>query len=593
MRRWSLRRHKHRGPKPGVDRLEPDQPGSVQPGPGSLNGYRSPGDGAPATPASGIPVSTASGYAPPTAGGTQPGTYAPQPTTAYLGQQVSGYNPASAPTLPQGGWARRPQPAPFGSSFARLTAGRRSAQPPQPTQPGQLAQPTQPFQPGQPAQAGWSDQAGQAAQAAPTGEQAAVQASQSHAAWPETMDQFGLQLLTLAEEMRISLDELEADEDDPERLQRLYKVDHAVTRMRRASRDLRTLAGRAEEDMGGVDTSVLDVIRMALSSIERYTQVTIGRVTDFSVIGYAADDVACLLAALLDNATRYSPGTVSVSAHLSDDGSVLFRVEDTGIGIPASAIEPLNAVLAGEVPQLDERSGRHTGFPVVHRIARKHSIGVRLASRPSPSTGTIVMVTVPPQLLCELPVEPVRRPEPPRPRPEHRPVSVLPAARRESLQAPGGTTPPTAPAPRVPSPVPDPAEQTAEHPAVPADDRLDDRPEDRLEDRLGDRPEDRPGDRPDDRREGPSEDHVADRSDGTAPDADADESTDEAETTTALPRREPVSLRGTNGPLRRDATQPSPEEQAAARRSFADDLDAFSLGSRESSGDSAGKGKSS
>lgn len=562
MRRWSLRRHKHRGPKPGVDRLEPDQPGSVQPGPGSLNGYRSPGDNAPVTPASGIPASTGSGYAPPPA----------QQTAAYLGQPVSGYNPASAPTVPQGGWARRPEPAPFGSSFARLTAGRRSAQP---------------------AQARWPEQFGQPA---PTGEQPAVQAPQPNgAAWPETMDQFGLQLLTLAEEMRMSLDELEADEGDPERLQRLYKVDHAVTRMRRASRDLRTLAGRAEDEMGGVDTSLLDVIRMALSSIERYTQVTIGRVTEFSVIGYAADDVACLLAALLDNATKYSPGTVSVSAHLSDDGSVLFRVEDTGIGIPASAVEPLNAVLAGAVPQLDERSGRHTGFPVVHRIARKHAIGVRLASRPSPSSGTIVMVTVPPQLLCELPVEPMRRPEPPRPRQEHRPVSVLPAARRESLlQGPRGTTP--AVAPPAPSPVPDPAEQTAEQPAVSADDRSEDPSEDQTTDQTIDRATenvDRSGDQADRTDQADSADQADQagaRPDSPAPDADE---TDEGEPTSALPRREPVSLRGPNGPLRRDATQASPEEQAAARRSFADDLDAFSLGSRESSGDSAGKGKSS
>jgi len=51
----------------------------------------------------------------------------------------------------------------------------------------------------------------------------------------------------------------------------------------------------------------------------------------------------------------------------------------------------------------------------------------------------------------------------------------------------------------------------------------------------------------------------------------------------ALPRREPVSLRSkqavpeeTAGP---QTTEASPEDQSAARHSFADDLDAFSLGS--------------
>ena len=231
-------------------------------------------------------------------------------------------------------------------------------------------------------------------------------------AWPDICDQFGLHLLVLAEQLRTSLDELESDEGDPERLRRLYQVDHAVTRMRRASRDLRALAGRSEE-LAGFTTSLLDVIRMAASAIERYTQVTIGRVTDLAVLGYAADDIGALMAALLDNATRYSPGTVTVSGHLLEDGGVMFRIEDTGIGMGAEQVNTLNATLAGPVPDVDERTGRHTGFPVVHRIARKHSIGVRLTARPMPSSGTVAMVTLPPHLLCEVPVEEAqRRPAP-------------------------------------------------------------------------------------------------------------------------------------------------------------------------------------
>jgi histidine kinase/DNA gyrase B/HSP90-like ATPase len=250
-------------------------------------------------------------------------------------------------------------------------------------------------------------------------------------AWPDVMEQFGLHLLVLAEQLRISIDELESDEADPERLQKLYKVDHAVTRMRRASRDLRTLAGRAEEELAGTDTSMLDVIRMALSAIERYTQVTIGKVTDFGVLGYAADDVASLLAALLDNATKYSPGLASVSAHLTEGGSVLFRIEDTGIGMPPDGVAALNAMLAGNVPELDERTGRHTGFPVVHRIARKYAIAVRLAARPAPASGTIALVTLPPELMCEMPEEPLERLQPPAPRTRQGSVSVLRTARRE------------------------------------------------------------------------------------------------------------------------------------------------------------------
>ena len=222
-------------------------------------------------------------------------------------------------------------------------------------------------------------------------------------AWPNICDQFGLHLLVLAEQLRLSLDELEAAEDDPERLEQLYRIDHGVTRMRRASRDLRLLSGRGEEQLDGPVTSLLDVIRMAASAIERYSQVQVGKVTELAVIGYAADDVGSLMAALLENATQYSPESVVVSAHLLGDGGVMFRVEDRGIGMAAEQVAELNELLAGPVPDVDERTGRHTGFPVVHRIARRHMITVRLAARPGPRSGVLVMVTVPPHLLCEVP----------------------------------------------------------------------------------------------------------------------------------------------------------------------------------------------
>ena len=223
--------------------------------------------------------------------------------------------------------------------------------------------------------------------------------------WPEICDQFGSHLLVLAEQLRSSLNALEADEDDPDRLRRLYQVDHAVTRMRLASRQLRTLAGRNEERQAGFTTSLVDVIRMAASAIEWYPQVAIGPVAELAVLGYAADDVATLMSALLDNATRYSPGMVTVSCHLLEEGGVMFRIEDTGLGIARDKVPRLNAAFAGAVPDVNESTARHTGFPVVHRIARKHSIGVRFASRRRPATGTMAMVTIPPQLLCAIAVQ--------------------------------------------------------------------------------------------------------------------------------------------------------------------------------------------
>lgn len=390
-------------------------------------------------------------------------------------------------------------------------------------------------------------------------------------AWPEIMEQFGLHLISLAEQMRMSLDGLEADEDDPERLKQLYEVDHAVTRMRRASRDMRTLAGRAEDEMGGIDTSLLDVIRMALSGIERYNQVTIGRVSELAVIGYAADDVSCLIAALLDNATKYSPGTVTINVHLADAGDVLFRIEDTGIGIPERSVGRLNELFAGPIVELVSKSGSHTGFPVVHRIARKYDIDVRLATRPAPGNGMIAMVTVPAQLLCEVPVAPLGQAEPPRTSSASS-VAVLPPAQRRRGPQP---VPQAAPQPvplekrqtgpntgslRIQHPVRRPAAQFAPPPSQqPSPDLSTDTMKTSIP--L------------------PAETGGTGETNETSAPAEQSGPVESA----ALPRREPVSLRSKpadpEAAVGSQTAEASPEDQSAARHSFADDLDAFSLGS--------------
>ncbi len=380
--------------------------------------------------------------------------------------------------------------------------------------------------------------------------------------WPELCDQFGLQLLVLAEQLRTSLDELEADEADPERLQRLYQVDHAVTRMRRACRDLRTLSGRAEEELAGFTTSLLDVIRMALSGIERYTQVSVGQVTDLAVLGYAADDIGELMAALLDNATRYSPGTVTVSAHPLEDGSVLFRIEDNGIGIAADQAAALNEALAGPVPEVDERTGRHTGFPVVHRVARKHSVGVRLAARPQPASGTTALVTIPPHLLCAVPAEPTpRRPAVVPPASALRPttvndVSQLAPARPHQPRWPDQSA-------RDQSARDQPARD--QHPGLAV-----------VGSRVGG-----PGRAPSGGVAGSGAPLPGTRPAGTG------------ELTSGLPRRPLAGLGGAAAWTRaRDQVRPASEhQQAAARRAFADDLSAFSLGAGSLGASSPGAGR--
>jgi Histidine kinase-, DNA gyrase B-, and HSP90-like ATPase len=228
-------------------------------------------------------------------------------------------------------------------------------------------------------------------------------------AWVRVCEQFALRMLVLAEQLRPALDRLEKDEDDPDRLQWLYHVDHGVSRIRRAARDLRVLAGRESEEIIDHSSSLLEVIRAATSAIEHFDRISVGPVVELGMMAYAADDFASLLAALADNATQYSPSEVRISAHLLGDGAVMVRVEDSGIGIEPERLALVNIAMAGPVPEVDVYTGAHTGFSVIHRLARKHGLEVRFACRPTgrhaigATTGTIAMVTIPASLICEIP----------------------------------------------------------------------------------------------------------------------------------------------------------------------------------------------
>jgi hypothetical protein len=237
--------------------------------------------------------------------------------------------------------------------------------------------------------------------------------------------------LNLVDSLLAQLEQMEAAEENPDALAQLYGLDHLATRLRRNAENLRVLAG---QDAGGAaeETSpLLDVIRAALSSIEQYTRVEIGRVAALAVVGFAADDISRLLAELLDNATTQSPPTtmVLVSAHLTERGSVLLRLEDAGIGLPEDRQRELNGWL-GETPTLDGTAIEHMGLAVVRRLAAKHGVRVSLGRR-APH-GTTVTVLLPPDLVREAPAAtftrgPIETPAPAEPdEPRTATVSGLP-----------------------------------------------------------------------------------------------------------------------------------------------------------------------
>ncbi len=222
--------------------------------------------------------------------------------------------------------------------------------------------------------------------------------------WPLIGEQIALRVLAASYQLAAEVEQAEADEEDPGRLDQLYRIDHAVTRIRRQAEILQVLSGRPVDDARRQVTSLLDIVRAAASTVEYYQRVQLGHTADLAVVEFAADDLIRMLTELLDNATRYAPpaAVVLVSAHLTETGSILIRVEDRGVGVPAEQLGALNALLCGgPVPAPAAAGELSLGLQVVARLATTHRMGVSLTARPG--GGVTATILVPAPLVCDIP----------------------------------------------------------------------------------------------------------------------------------------------------------------------------------------------
>ncbi|MFF3320692.1 nitrate- and nitrite sensing domain-containing protein [Streptomyces sp. NPDC002889] len=211
-----------------------------------------------------------------------------------------------------------------------------------------------------------------------------------------TFVNLSLRTLGLVERQLGIIENLEAREQDAERLATLFKLDHMATVMRRHSENLLVLAG-AEHGQGHVGpVPLVDVLRAAVSEIERYDRVVIQSLPPHSqVAGFAADDLSHLIAELLENATSFSPpdAQVELSGWLLESGEVMLSVQDAGIGMTAERIAEVNARL--ENPRAYETQGREgegLGLRVAGLLAARH--GVRIQLREHTQGGITAVVVV-------------------------------------------------------------------------------------------------------------------------------------------------------------------------------------------------------
>lgn len=200
------------------------------------------------------------------------------------------------------------------------------------------------------------------------------------------------------------LTKLEQDERDPGRLEQLFKVDHLTMRMRRNAESLLVLADAESARVWSQPLDVADTVRSALSQIEAYDRVELGRLDMARLRGYTIQDVAHILAELLENATYFSPPStkVTVTGRMRADG-YLMVIADDGVGMTPEEYETANRRLS-KPTDFDADPTKVLGHMVVGRLASRHGIQVRLTE--SATAGVSAQVLLPTALLdTESPVQ--------------------------------------------------------------------------------------------------------------------------------------------------------------------------------------------
>jgi signal transduction histidine kinase len=116
-----------------------------------------------------------------------------------------------------------------------------------------------------------------------------------------------------------------------------------------------------------------------------------------------ADEVKLgqILINLLSNAIKFTPagGSVGLKVEIDRDGELVFRVKDTGIGIPADkmsiALAPFGQVDSGLARKYE---GTGLGLPLTKRLVEMHQGTLEISS--TPGRGTVVTARFPKQRIC-------------------------------------------------------------------------------------------------------------------------------------------------------------------------------------------------
>jgi signal transduction histidine kinase len=198
------------------------------------------------------------------------------------------------------------------------------------------------------------------------------------------------------------INQLEDQEEDPDALADLFRLDHLATRIRRNAESLLVLSGEEPPRTWGRPVALVDVVRAAIAETEDLDRVVFAVDERLAVFGNAVADLTHLLAELVENAVHFSPPEASViirtRPYLQTPGAHVLTVEDWGVGMRADDMAAANDLLA--TPRdVDLSVSQRLGLHVVARLAQRHGIEVSLT--PTPGCGVTAAVVLPPSLFSD------------------------------------------------------------------------------------------------------------------------------------------------------------------------------------------------
>lgn len=174
------------------------------------------------------------------------------------------------------------------------------------------------------------------------------------------------------------IETLERDEQDPDRLEHLFRLDHLAARMRRNAQSLVILADAPVRNVDPTPISVNEAVMAALGGVQDYQRVDLEPTAAQLIAPAAASDVVHVVSELLDNALAYSPPTTTVKITTEPlPKGVRIVIADAGLGMKPQDLARAQESLRS-VAEASAETARRMGLFVVSRLSHRHGLEVHL-----------------------------------------------------------------------------------------------------------------------------------------------------------------------------------------------------------------------